>query len=54
MKLAKKMDMIEVIAEFIADHDINNRHYLTDDEIIKLFEDMYKKKHIKKALKEIR
>lgn len=54
MKTEKKNAMIEEISEYIADHDMKNRHYLTDAEVIERFNDVYKKKHIKEILLEIR
>ena len=41
------------IEEFIAEHDMSNRHYLDDAVIIEYF-DYYTPKQVKKALKELR
>lgn len=50
----KKETMLEDISEHIADHDMRNHHYLTDSEIIDHFKTVYKKKHVKEILSEIR
>lgn len=47
---AKLLDEIE---EFIGEHNLSNPHYLFDEEIIKYFSH-YKKKHVKRALEELR
>ena len=49
-KFAKLLDEVE---EFIGEHNRSNPHYLFDEEIIKYF-DHYKKKHVKRALEELR
>lgn len=41
------------IEGFIAEHDTLNPHYLTDESIINWFGN-HKKKHVKRALKELR
>jgi hypothetical protein len=54
MKQEKFEELVEEISEFIAERDLFNRHYLTDEEIIKYFQPLYKKKHIKLAIAEVR
>jgi hypothetical protein len=54
VKPEKFKQLVEEVSEFIADHDMVNPHYLFDEDIIKVFESIYKKKHIKLALQEIR
>lgn len=54
MKEEKFQRLVEEVSEFIADHDMRNRHPLTDEEVIKRFEDIYKPKHIRRALEEVR
>jgi hypothetical protein len=49
-KFDKLKDEIE---EFIGEHNLSNPHYLFDEDIIKYFSH-YKKKHVKKALEELR
>ena len=49
-KFAKLLDEVE---EFIGEHNRSNPHYLFDEEIIKYFSH-YKKKHVKRALEELR
>ena len=53
MKNAKFDELVKEISEFIADHEMKNPHYLFDEDIFEAFP-IYKKKHIKRALKEIR
>lgn len=52
-KRKKFNELINEISEFIGNHEMKNPHYLFDEEIFEAFP-MYKKKHIKRALKEIR
>jgi hypothetical protein len=55
MKDEKFADLIEEISEFLGDREMKNPHYLFDDEIVDIFTERgYKKKHIKKAIKEVR
>jgi len=49
-KFAKLLDEVE---EFIGEHNRSNPHYLFDEDIIKVFSH-YKKKHVKRALEELR
>jgi hypothetical protein len=49
-KLQKIQDEVE---EFIAAHDLKNHHYLSDTEIIAEFS-MYKKKHVREAINNLR
>jgi len=49
-KFAKLLDEVE---EFIGEHQRSNPHYLFDEDIIKAFP-QYKKKHVKRALEELR
>lgn len=53
MKDDKFKELLEEIEEFIANYDLSNSHYMFDEDIIKEFSH-YKKKHVKKALKELR
>jgi hypothetical protein len=53
MKEEKFQKIIEEISEFLGDHMQKNPHYLFDEDIIKIFSH-YKKKHVKRALEEIR
>lgn len=53
MKKEKFDEMVKEISEYIGDHEMQNPHYLFDEEIFDAFP-IYKKKHIKRALKEIR
>jgi hypothetical protein len=53
MKEEKFQKIVEEISEFIAGHAMGNPHYLFDEDIIKIFSH-YKKKHVKRALEEIR
>ena len=53
MKDDKFKELLDEIEEFIGAHNLRNPHYLFDEDIIKAFSH-YKKKHIKKALKELR
>lgn len=54
MKPEKFQEIVDEISEFIGDHNMSNPHYLFDEDIIKHFESLYKKKHIKRALEEVR
>ena len=49
-KFAKLLDEVE---EFIGEHERSNPHYLFDEDIITMFS-QYKKKHIKRAIEELR
>ena len=53
MKQEKFDKLKDEIEEFIGGHDLSNPHYLFDEDIIKAFSH-YKKKHVKKALEELR
>lgn len=53
MKPEKFEQLVEEISEFIGNHQQSNPHYLFDEDIIKAFSH-YKKKHVKRALEEIR
>lgn len=53
MKEEKFQELRDEIEEFIGDHQQRNPHYLWDEDIIKAFPH-YKKKHIKRALEELR
>jgi len=53
MKEEKFAKLLEEVEAFIGDHERSNPHYLFDEEIIKHFSH-YKKKHIKRALEELR
>ena len=53
MKEEKFQKIVEEISEFLGDHYQRNPHYLFDEEIIKYFSH-YKKKHVKRALEELR
>lgn len=53
MKDEKFQMIVEEISEFLGDHMQKNPHYLFDEDIIKIFSH-YKKKHVKRALEEIR
>lgn len=53
MKDEKFQMIVEEISEFLGDHMQKNLHYLFDEDIIKIFSH-YKKKHVKRALEEIR
>jgi len=53
MKEEKLQKIVNEINEFIAGRAMSNWHYLFDEEIIEIFSH-YKKKHVKRALKEIR
>ena len=53
MKQEKFDKLKDEIEEFIAGHAMGNPHYLFDEDIIKVFSH-YKKKHVKRALEEIR
>jgi hypothetical protein len=49
-KLQKIQDEVE---DFIAAHEMKTHHYLFDEEIITEFS-MYKKKHVRKAINNLR
>lgn len=53
MKPEKFVKLVDEVEEFIAEHNMGNRHYLFDEDIIKAFSDV-KKKHVKKAIEEVR
>jgi hypothetical protein len=53
MKEEKFQKIVEEISEFIGEHNLKNPHYLFDEDIVKAFSH-YKKKHVKRALEEIR
>jgi hypothetical protein len=53
MKEEKFQKIVEEISEFLGDHALRNHHYLFDEDIIKIFS-QYKKKHVKRALEEVR
>lgn len=56
MKPERFQELVEEISEFIGDHNQENQenpHHLFDEEIIKAFSH-YKKKHVKRALEELR
>lgn len=53
MKEDKFQELIDEIEEFIGEHNLSNPHYLFDEDIIKAFPH-YKKKHILRALEEVR
>ena len=53
MKEEKFQKLMDEISEFIGDHQQRNPHYLFDEDIIKAFSH-YKKKHVKRALEELR
>jgi hypothetical protein len=49
-KLQKTQDEVE---EFIAAHELKTHHYLSDKEIIAEFS-LYKKKHVREAINNLR
>jgi hypothetical protein len=53
MKEEKFQKIVEEISEFLGEHNRTNHHYLFDEDIIKIFSH-YKKKHVKRALEELR
>ena len=53
MKDEKFKQLVDEIEEFIGQHNLSNPHHLFDEDIIKAFSH-YKKKHVKRALEEIR
>lgn len=53
MKPERFQELVEEISEFIGDHNQKNPHYLFDEDIIKAFSH-YKKKHVKRALEQVR
>lgn len=53
MKEEKFKQLVDEIEEFIGGHNQSNPHYLFDEDIIKAFSH-YKKKHVKRALEELR
>ena len=61
MKQEHFNELLEEVEDFIASHDFRNRHYLPDENIIEHFkkcrygeDKFYKKKHILKAINELR
>ena len=55
MKNHKFHNLIEEISEFLGDRETHNPHYIFDDELVEIFTQRgYKKKHIKKAIEEVR
>jgi Holliday junction resolvase-like predicted endonuclease len=53
MKEEKFQKIVEEISEFLGEHNQTNHHYLFDEDIIKIFSH-HKKKHVKRALEELR
>jgi len=53
MKPEKFNRLLDEVEEFIAEHELRNRHYLRDEDIIKCFSN-YEKKYVKQAIKELR
>ena len=53
MKEEKFQKIVQEISEFLGEHELRNRHYLFDEDIIRIFS-QYKKKHVKRALEEVR
>jgi hypothetical protein len=53
LKEEKFQKIVEEISEFLGDHALRSHHYLFDEDIIKIFS-QYKKKHVKRALEEVR
>lgn len=53
MKPEKFEKLLREVEDFIATHDNCSMHYLPDEDIIKRFEH-YKKKHVKRAIEELR
>jgi hypothetical protein len=53
MKDEKFKELVKEISEFLGEHNLKNPHYLFDEDIIKIFSH-YKKKHVKRALEELR
>lgn len=48
-------NLIGEISEFLGDSETHNPHYIFDEELVDIFTQRgYKKKHIKKAIKEVR
>lgn len=45
--------VIEEVKELIAEHELRNSHYIRDDEIVASLS-CYKKKDVKRAIKEVR
>jgi hypothetical protein len=46
-------ELQDEVEEFIAAHELKNHHYLSDKEIIAEFS-MYKKKHVREAINNLR
>jgi len=53
MNEEKFKKLIDEVEEFIAGYELSNPHYLFDEEVIKHFSE-YKKKHVRRALEEVR
>jgi hypothetical protein len=53
VKEEKFRHLVDEIEEFIGLHERSNPHYLFDETIIEVFA-QYKKKHIKRAITELR
>jgi len=53
MKQDRFEQLKDEVEEFIAEHELKNRHHLRDDEIVKAFA-YVKPKHVKRAIKELR
>lgn len=53
MKPEKFQELLDAVEDFIAQHELRNPHYLRDEEIIEYFS-CYKKKHVKRAIEELR
>ena len=53
MKPEKFARLLDEVEEYIGEHERSNRHYLFDEDIITAFS-QYKKKHIKRAIEELR
>lgn len=49
----KFAELVEAVECFIAAHEMRNHHYLPDDKIIIAFS-YEKKKHVKRAIKQLR
>jgi hypothetical protein len=53
MKRNKTEKLQDEVEAFIAAHEMKNHHYIFNEEIIAEFS-MYKKKHVKEAIKNLR
>lgn len=53
MKPHKFQALLDEIEEFIGAHNLSNPHYLFDEDIVRVFSH-YKKKHVKRALEQLR